>query len=187
MRIRLFDSVAALARDAAADAASSLVRQLSAKASVRLVAATGSTQIAFLEALVASPGIDWSRVELFHLDEYLGIGASHPASFARFIRERIVEPAGIGRAHLMDGLADPADLIRRLDEELARAPVDLAFTGVGENGHLAFNEPPAMFTTDARFMPVELDEVSGEGPGVGAEPGVHLFGEAALERRRECY
>lgn len=160
MRLCLFDSVDDLNRAAAADAAARLAGQLARQPFVRLVAATGSSQLGFLEALVATPGIDWGRVELFHLDEYVGLGSDHPASFARFIRDRLAGPAGVGRVHLIDGLAEPTTEIARLDRELARAPLDLAFTGIGENGHLAFNEPPAAFDDRRRLAVVELDDTS---------------------------
>jgi glucosamine-6-phosphate deaminase len=160
MQFRQFRTVDDLHRAAAAQAAASLSARLSTRATVRLLAATGSSQIPFLEALVATPGIDWSRVELFHLDEYVGLADSHPASFARFIRERLAEPAGIGHVHLINGCADPEAEVARLERELARAPIDLAFVGIGENGHLAFNEPPAQFETNRRLTVVDLDEVS---------------------------
>ena len=160
MQIRVIATVDELERTAADHAASTLRQRLSCQRSVRLIAATGSSQIGFLERLIATPEIDWSRVELFHLDEYLGLPANHPGGFRRFILDRIVEPAGIQTFHLIDGTAEPAAEIRRLTALLGSAPVDLAFTGIGENGHLAFNEPPADFGTDESFVVVDLDEVS---------------------------
>ena len=160
MQIRLFNSVAELSREAAAEAAAALARLLAANETVRVIAATGSSQLEFLQELVSHRDIDWSRVELFHLDEYVGLGPDHPASFVRFIRDRIVRPAGIERCHLIDGLAEPRDAIDKVARELVRGPVHLAFVGIGENGHLAFNEPPARFVTDELLTTVELDETS---------------------------
>ncbi len=160
MQIRVIETVDELSRLAAADAADVLVRAIAARGTARLVAATGSTQFPFLAALTATPGIDWRRVVLFHLDEYLGLPADHPGSFCRFIRDRIIAPTGIVDAHLIDGMGEPAAVIEALTAELRRAPVDLAVTGIGENGHLAFNEPPADFETTAAFKVVALDDIS---------------------------
>ena len=160
MQIRVIETVDELSRLAAAHAADVLARAIATTGRARLVAATGTTQFPFLEALTTAPGIDWRRVELFHLDEYLGLPADHPGSFCRFIHNRIVAPTGIVDYHLIDGTGEPAAVIEALTAELRRAPVDLAVTGIGENGHLAFNEPPADFTTSAAFKVVALDDTS---------------------------
>lgn len=160
MQIRVIASVAELNRTAAAHAAETLRRALSSRGHARLIAATGSSQLGFLDELVAAGGIDWPRVELFHLDEYVGLPPAHPGSFSRFITDRIVARTGITRCHLLDGSADPQTVMTEVAHELERAPVDVAFTGIGENGHLAFNEPPADFHTDQAFRLVELDEMS---------------------------
>jgi glucosamine-6-phosphate deaminase len=96
-------------------------------------------------------------VELFHLDEYIGIPADHPASFQRYVRERIVEPAGITQAHLLDGMADPKKVCAEAAAAISAALVDVAIVGLGENGHLAFNDPPADFETQEPFLTVDLD------------------------------
>lgn len=160
MQIRVIPSVGDLNRAAATRAAASLRRALAVRGTARLVAATGSSQLDFLDLLVAEPDVDWARVELFHLDEYVGLSSTHPASFSRFMLDRVVARTGITRHHLLDGMADPSQVIARVGAELGRAPIDLAFTGIGENGHLAFNEPPADFHTDAPLMLVALDDVS---------------------------
>jgi glucosamine-6-phosphate deaminase len=116
------------------------------------------SQIAFLDALVHAAGVDWSRVEMFHLDEYVGLQADHPASFRRYLLERLIRPAGIATYHLIEGEQDPADVCRRLGRAIAEAPVDVAFVGIGENGHLAFNDPPADFETPDPYLIVRLDE-----------------------------
>jgi glucosamine-6-phosphate deaminase len=124
----------------------------------RLLAATGNSQLEFLDALARENGIDWARVELFHLDEYVGIGVDHPASFARYIKERIADRFGIRTYHLLNGLGDPHEVAGEMGAQLAAAPVDLAFCGIGENGHLAFNDPPADFEAAEPYLVVELDQ-----------------------------
>src|SRR3954451_22295409 len=142
---------------AASHAASLLREKLAQQGNVRLVAATGASQLIFLEHLAKEPSLDWSRVELFHLDEYIGIGQDHPASFARYIRQRIIEPLHISRYHLLDGEQPPTDVIMEANIAIRQSPVDLAFVGIGENGHLAFNDPPADFRTEQPYILVELD------------------------------
>lgn len=160
MQIRVTRTVQELNRQAATQAAAILTRAIEVHGSARVVAATGSSQLGFLDDLIATPGIDWARVELFHLDEYLGLPPSHPASFCRFIHDRIITRTGIVRHHLIDGMGDPAAVMATLTTALRRARVDLAITGIGENGHLAFNEPPADFVTAEAFLVVALDETS---------------------------
>ncbi len=147
-----------MSRAAAADAARALRSSIEARGSVRLVAATGASQIGFLGALTSMEGIDWKRVELFHLDEYVGLPVDHPASFRRYILDRLVRPAGITRYHLLGGGEDAVAAASLAARELTRSPVDVAFVGIGENGHLAFNDPPADFDTDVPYLVVGLDE-----------------------------
>jgi glucosamine-6-phosphate deaminase len=146
-----------LAARAAEHAAESLRRQLAKETKVRLLAATGASQLEFLKRLVRLPDIDWKRVELFHLDEYVGLDESHPASFARYIRERIVQPTGIPTFHLLDG-RHAKESIAQANLEFGKGLIDLALVGVGENAHLAFNDPPADFDTSEAYMVVQLDE-----------------------------
>ena len=144
---------------AAASLAANLIRDsLSLKGAARIIAATGASQFVFLKTLVASPGIDWSKVEMFHLDEYVGLSIQHPASFRKYLLERLVQPAGIKRYHLLDGEGDVAAVCKSIGEKLQEAPVDVAFVGIGENGHLAFNDPPADFETEQPYLVVNLDE-----------------------------
>ena len=145
------------ARRAADLAAGSLHRLLAARDNVRLLVATGNSQLDFLKYLTSEPDIDWRRIELFHLDEYVGISDQHPASFARYIREKIIVPTGLIRYHLLDGAANPSEVTEHVGNRLAGEPVDLAFAGIGENGHLAFNDPPADFTVDKPYIVVDLD------------------------------
>ncbi|MDE3147845.1 MAG: 6-phosphogluconolactonase, partial [Acidobacteriota bacterium] len=101
--------------------------------------------------------IDWPRVEMFHLDEYVGLAADHPASFRKYLREQLIAKTGITRYHLLDGETDPAGAARSVGAALAAAPIDVAFAGIGENGHLAFNDPPADFETEESYLIVNLD------------------------------
>jgi glucosamine-6-phosphate deaminase len=158
MKIRVFEDPASLSLTAASDAARLLRRAIADRGAARLVAATGTSQIAFLDALCAEPAIDWPRVELFHLDEYLGLPPGHGASFRTFLMDRLVARTGIKQIHLLDADEDPNVLLPRIGAAIASAPIDVAFAGVGENGHLAFNDPPADFETQAPFLIVSLDE-----------------------------
>jgi glucosamine-6-phosphate deaminase len=142
---------------AAHQAAETLRDLIRANGDVRLIAATGASQIDFLAALTAAPGIDWSCVELFHLDEYIGLPVSHPASFRRYLLDRLINKVGIGRYHLLDCDNDARRAARVVGAMLAERPVDLAWVGVGENAHLAFNDPPADFVTDQPYLVVTLD------------------------------
>ncbi|HOC17740.1 MAG TPA: glucosamine-6-phosphate deaminase [Vicinamibacterales bacterium] len=160
MNIRRFPTSTELADAAAAQATEALTRAIAARGRARIVAATGSAQFEFLSVLTRTPGIDWGRVEMFHLDEYVGLSADHPASFRRFLLERLIRPAGIGTYHLLDGdTGDPEAVCERVGRELQAAPVDVTFMGIGENGHIAFNDPPADFETERPYIVVELDEV----------------------------
>lgn len=158
MDIKVFESEEEMARVAADHAAQLLRERIAQNGRVRVVAATGSSQFKFLENLVAAPSIDWQHVELFHLDEYIGLSAEHPASFRRYLLERLIHPAGISSYYLLDGQRNPAQVCREAEEELRRSPVDVAFVGIGENGHLAFNDPPADFNTTDAYLVVKLDE-----------------------------
>jgi glucosamine-6-phosphate deaminase len=158
MEIKVFRSKEGLAQAAAGHAASLIREALSRRGNARIIAATGASQFEFLDALIRIPAIDWSRVEMFHLDEYVGMSESAPASFCRYLRERLINKVGLKRYHLLDGTDDPAAVIKRVSEEIRKAPIDVAFAGVGENGHLAFNDPPADFETDEAYMVVNLDE-----------------------------
>jgi glucosamine-6-phosphate deaminase len=157
--LRRFGDGAALGAAAAEHALAALRSIQQMKGDARIVAATGAAQFHFLDALTAGPGVDWSRVEMFHLDEYIGIPADHPASFRRFLQERLIRPTGMTRVHLLDGDADPEAVCASVGRELRSAPIDVAFVGIGENGHLAFNDPPADFLTERPYIVVTLDDV----------------------------
>jgi glucosamine-6-phosphate deaminase len=159
MEIRVFDSSEALGAAAAAHALSAVEAALAARGQARLIVATGASQFAFLASLAAARRVDWTRATFFHLDEYVGLSADHPASFRRYLRERVESPLRPGRFEFVNGSAgDPEAECRRLEALVREAPVDLACVGIGENGHLAFNDPPADFETPRAYMVVELDE-----------------------------
>jgi len=125
----------------------------------RFITATGASQFDFLAALSSRRDVDWSKTELFQLDEYIGMPPTHPASFRRYLLERLVRPAGLGCFHQLDGEADPQKVCREMGALLQSAPVDAAFVGIGENGHVAFNDPPADFGNEEPYLVVQLDEV----------------------------
>jgi glucosamine-6-phosphate deaminase len=158
MTIKVFSSKAALAQAAASQATATIRDAISQHGQARIIAATGASQFDFLDALTKTPGIDWNRVEMFHLDEYVGISDQAPASFCRYLRERLIDKVGLKKYHLLDGMQDPATVIKQMSAEICKAPIDIAFVGVGENGHLAFNDPPADFDTEEAYMVVDLDE-----------------------------
>ena len=159
MRVRVFEEKLSLAAAAAERAADAIRRAIAERGRARVVAATGVSQFEFLEALTRAGDVDWPKVEVFHLDEYIGLPITHPASFRKFLLERLVRKTGITKFHALDGDApDPAQVARRVGKKLASEPVDVAFVGIGENGHLAFNDPPADFTTEEPYIIVTLDQ-----------------------------
>ena len=159
MRLKLFRDKVSLGQAAAEQAANAIRRAIVERGAARVIAATGASQFEFLNALTKTPGIDWTRVEAFHLDEYIGLPITHPASFRKFLMERLVSKTGIINFHWIEGdAADPSLVVREVGKELASAPIDIAFLGIGENGHIAFNDPPADFTTEDPYLIVNLDE-----------------------------
>ncbi|HWF93204.1 MAG TPA: glucosamine-6-phosphate deaminase [Terriglobales bacterium] len=160
MEITVFANPQALAEYAAQYASAIIRSAINERKRARIVAATGTSQFEFLERLVSAPNIDWAAVELFHLDEYIGVTPTHPASFNRYMRERILKHVPIAKHYLLDGSCDPGQTIAEVGAELRRAPIDIAFTGIGENGHLAFNDPPADFSTEAPYLVVALAQAT---------------------------
>jgi len=159
MDVEIFTSRLELAQTAANEAASLIQQAIAARSQAYLTAATGTSQFEFLEALVIQPGIDWGQVTFFHLDEYVGLPKTHPASFRRYLQERIVDRIQPRAFHFLNGdAADPPAECRRVGELISRQTIDAAFVGIGENGHLAFNDPPADFEIEEPYLIVELDE-----------------------------
>lgn len=150
-----------MARRASDFAAERIRKAVADNGEARIIVATGASQFEFLEALVAQPRIDWSKVTGFHLDEYIGIPVTHKASFRGYMRERFVSktPQPMKAFIEVNGEAsDPEAEIDRLESLVREAPVDVACIGFGENGHIAFNDPPADFDTCRAYKIVELDE-----------------------------
>ncbi|MGO9088785.1 MAG: glucosamine-6-phosphate deaminase [Terriglobales bacterium] len=159
MLIKVFNDKVSLGKAAAEQAATAIQRAIAERGQARIIAATAASQMEFLNALTSTPGIDWKKVEAFHLDEYIGLPVTHPGSFRKMLLEQLIQRTGITRYHLLDGdAADPAQVVRSVGRVLASAPIDIAFLGIGENGHIAFNDPPADFDTEDPYIIVNLDE-----------------------------
>ncbi len=158
MQIHISDNPQALGKCAAEFGAARIREVLNRKGEATLIVATGTSQFETLSHLIAAPDLDWSRITAFHLDEYIGIDAEHPASFRRYLRERFVEKVPLKAFHYLNGEGDAVAECRRVGQMIAAQSVDVAFVGIGENGHLAFNDPPADFETREPYLVVELDE-----------------------------
>ena len=159
MQTRVFPDKVSLGEAAAGEAASALRDTLARQGRACVVAATGASQFEFLEELVRAPDVDWRRTVFFHLDEYVGLPATHPASFRRYLKERLADRIHPGAFHFIEGdRPDPEAEARRVGELIRGCEIDLAFVGIGENGHLAFNDPPADFATEEPYIVVRLDE-----------------------------
>jgi glucosamine-6-phosphate deaminase len=135
--IKVFEDKVSLSRAAAEEAATALRRAITDRGRARIIAATGMAQVDFLQNLTSADGIDWRQVEMFHLDEYVGLPSSHPASFRKFLREHLIDKTGMTRLHFLDGDADLDKVLADTAAALRAAPVDVAFVGIGENGHQA--------------------------------------------------
>ncbi len=159
MLIKVFPDRTSLSQAAAEHAAHSIRRAIAERGHACIVVASAASQIEFLDALTRAPKIDWKSVEAFHLDEYVGLPMSHPGSFRKMVQEQLINKIGITKYHLLHGdAADPAAVARRIGKELSSALIDIAFLGIGENGHIAFNDPPADFETEEPYIIVNLDE-----------------------------
>lgn len=159
MLLKVFSDRSSLSRAAAEQATNAIRSAIGKQGYARIVAATAASQIEFLDALTAMPAVDWSKVEAFHLDEYIGLPVTHPGSFRKMLLEQLIQKTGVSKYHLLDGdSGDPAEVARRTSKALASSPVDIAFLGIGENGHLAFNDPPADFEVEDPYIIVDLDE-----------------------------
>lgn len=158
MKLHILDTPSQLGEMAAQKCAALLRDAIRERGGARLILSTGASQFETI-AHLRKQDIDWSRVELFHLDEYIGINASHPAGFVKYLQERFVgNGPPLKAAYFLDGFSDPAETIRTVTERLREKPVDAALIGIGENGHIAFNDPPADFDTREAFITVTLDD-----------------------------
>jgi glucosamine-6-phosphate deaminase len=158
MRVRVFPTKATMGAAAAADAAAAIRAARESTGRARCVFATGASQLEFVEALVATADVPWETVEFFHLDEYVGLEASHPASFRRYLQERLLDHVSVASTCLLNGEGDAERVCAEAGRALAAGPVDVAFVGIGENGHLAFNDPPADLEVESPYLVVELDD-----------------------------
>jgi glucosamine-6-phosphate deaminase len=145
---------------AAGMAAADLIRDaIETNGVAHLILATGASQFNTLNQLIIEPGIDWSKVVMFHLDEYIGLPETHPASFRKYLKERfLAKVPPLQAAWLVNGETDPVAECTRLHRAISAITIDVALVGIGENGHLAFNDPPADFETEAAYIIVKLDE-----------------------------
>ena len=160
MRIIIAPDKPTLGAQAAAEGASIIRRAVRERGEANVVVATGASQFETIAALIQEADVPWHKVTAFHLDEYVGLPVSHPASFRKYLWERFHRKLALPlRAfHYVEGEGDPAAECRRLNDIIRRHPIDVAFVGIGENGHLAFNDPPADFKTEEPYLVVNLDE-----------------------------
>ena len=159
MNVEVFESRAEMAQAAAEAAAQIIHEAIAERGQAYLIAATGASQFEFLDELVRQQNIDWALTTFFHLDEYVDLPATHPASFRRYLQDRIVDRVRPGAFHFVNGDdPDPLTECVRVGKLISRQVIDAAFVGIGENGHLAFNDPPANFETREPYLVVELDE-----------------------------
>lgn len=156
MIISINENAAELGKAAARLAGARLRETIARNGEARLVLSTGSSQFETLASLLKE-GIDWPKTEIFHLDEYIGIPVTHKASFRRYLKERFIDRIECRKFHSVDTDADIGKMIADLTDEIRRKPVDVGLIGIGENGHIAFNDPPADFNTREAFIVVTLD------------------------------
>ena len=142
----------------AAEKVAELIREtVKEKGKARLLVSTGQSQFEFFEEITAMD-IPWEAVEIFHLDEYIGLPITHPASFRKYLKERFIDKIGPAQMHYISGEGDIAAVIDEVTESIRKSPIDIGIIGIGENGHIAFNDPPADFETKAAYHVVSLDE-----------------------------
>lgn len=156
MEVRILKDSVTLGKEAAVYVAEHLKKCIKDKGSARIVLSTGASQFDTLKALVEIDGIEWDKVEMFHLDEYVDLPVTHMASFRKYLQERFVDKVGPLKAvHFVDGTKE---CIEKLTSEIRKAPIDIGLIGIGENGHIAFNDPPADFDTKEAYIIVNLND-----------------------------
>lgn len=162
MKIHIFETAEALGARAGSEAVSVIQRAIEERGEASIICATGMTQFPVLDALIQAQDIAWDKVTGFHLDEYIGLPRDHAASFRMYLKDRFVDrlPRALAGFHYIDGEADPTVECQRLGDLIRAKPVDLCLAGIGDNGHLAFNDPPADFESEDPFLIVGLDETS---------------------------
>lgn len=160
MEAFIYETKQQMGAEAAAQAAETIKKAIESNGHASIILATGTSQIETLRNLVTASGMDWLKVTMFHLDEYIGLGENHPAGFRKFLKERFVNKVpGLEAVHFVNGDAgDPLQECQRLKYIIEKYSIDVALIGIGENGHLAFNDPPADFETEEPYIIVELDD-----------------------------
>ena len=159
MNLNIFKTKKSMGKAAAEKAAEILKDAINKKGEANFVIATGASQFEFLENLTNITSINWAKTTMFHLDEYVGLSENHPASFRKYLKDRFISKVHPGHFQLIEGdTKDPEKECKRLNEIISQKEIDVAFVGIGENGHLAFNDPPADFDTEKPYIVVELDD-----------------------------
>ena len=164
MNCQRFGSKKEMGLAAARDGAEKMRKVQGERGEVNIIVATGASQFEMLAALIQQEGIDWTQVTIFHLDEYVGLSIEHPASFRKYLKERFEDqlPSSVRAFHYINAEDDPIAECDRVGALIAETPIDVAFVGIGENGHLAFNDPPADFEIENPYLVVNLDEACRE-------------------------
>ena len=157
MKIEIYNTPHELGAAAAKHAASLLQQTIKTNGTANIILATGTSQFETLKHLV-NEDVDWSKVTMFHLDEYIGLPITHPASFRKYLQERFISKVNLKNVYLINSEANPQQACEKLGELILHHPIDVALVGIGENGHLAFNDPPADFETEEPYIIVELNE-----------------------------
>jgi len=158
MDIHIFSNPQTLGEAAGTAAGATIKETIAQKGSANIILATGTSQFETIKRLIAEVDIDWSAVTMFHLDEYIGLPITHGASFRKYLKERFLDQVPpLKAAYLIDGETDPQAEVERLGQLIRQHPIDVALVGIGENGHLAFNDPPADFHTENPYLVVNLD------------------------------
>lgn len=158
MEVEVHPDAKAMGQAAAASGAKLIRQAITERGSARIVVATGASQFEVLAALIQEPEIDWSVVTGFHLDEYIDLPITHEASFRKYLKERFVDHVPLKAFHYINGEGDPQAECDRVGELIGQGPIDVAFIGIGENAHVAFNDPPADFETTSPYIVVDLDD-----------------------------
>ena len=159
MKVIIKEDKVEVGKEAASIAYDTIAKAIEKKGEANIIAATGASQFEFFESLTSMSGLDWSKVRMFHLDEYVGISIEHPASFRKYLKERFIDKTGIKEYYFLDGDVENLEKeVGRLNNIISKHKIDIAFVGIGENGHLAFNDPPADFEEEKPYIVVALDE-----------------------------
>jgi len=180
MKISIHDTKEESGIAAAQKGAEMIRKAIHENGKANIIVATGASQFEMLSELTKA-GVDWSQVTAFHLDEYIGIPVTHPASFRKYLKERFVDLISLKEFHYIDGEADPSGECSRLGDLIDQHPIDVAFIGIGENAHLAFNDPPADFQTKEPYITVTLDlDCRNQQFGEGWFPSIEDVPETAI-------